>query len=261
MLADSGGSASVSQYIELAMPGIGPPATARLVAAGVRPSLNVDAEPSSPGDLFSIMRAALLAETAARVIAGSAPAVTLTERDVLAFATIEGARASGIDHEIGSLTPGKAADLVILDVRQPGTASVVDSVAAVVNHGHPGAVRDVLVAGRYVKKGGRMVDQTSLRKQFPALNGHATRYSPSGPYRSPLRPWQAGRSDVTETGADTGQITQSEAGRSIDGPVTGGLATVIHTAGHATSDRTTRVSLSCIRTPPLAPARRLAAWS
>ncbi|MDP9094433.1 MAG: amidohydrolase family protein [Actinomycetota bacterium] len=164
MLADSGGSASVSPYIELAMPGIGPPATARLVAAGVRPSLNVDAEPSSPGDLFSIMRAALLAETAARVIAGSAPAVTLTERDVLAFATIEGARASGIDHEIGSLTPGKAADLVILDVRQPGTASVVDSVAAVVNHGHPGAVRDVLVAGRYVKKGGRMVDQTLVEK-------------------------------------------------------------------------------------------------
>ena len=168
MLADSGGSASVSAYIELAMPGIGAPATARLVAAGIRPSLSIDAEPSAPGDMFSVMRSALIAETAAQVFTGASPAVALTERDVLAFATIEGARASGLDHEIGSLTPGKAADIVVLDLRQPGTASAIDPVAAVVNHGHPGAVVDVLVAGRYVKRDGRMVDQALVDRAVAA---------------------------------------------------------------------------------------------
>lgn len=164
MLADSGGSASVSPYIELAMPGIGPPATARLFAAGVRPSLSIDAEPSSPGDMFSVMRAALLADTAAQVYTGTPPPVALTKRDVLAFATIEGARASGLDREIGSLTPGKAADIVVLDLRQPGIASAVDPVAAVVEQGHPGAVVDVIVGGRYVKKSGRMVDQALVER-------------------------------------------------------------------------------------------------
>jgi 5-methylthioadenosine/S-adenosylhomocysteine deaminase len=168
MLADSGGSASVSPYIELAMPGIGPPATERLVAAGVRPSLSVDAEPSSPGDMFSVMRAALLARAATHVFTGAAPAVTLKQRDLLAFATIEGARASGLDHEIGSLTPGKAADVVVLDLRQPGIASAVDPVAAVVDQGHPGAVIDVLVAGRYVKKSGRMVDRALVDRAVSA---------------------------------------------------------------------------------------------
>lgn len=168
MLADSGGSASVAAYIELAMPGIGAPATGRLVAAGVRPSLSIDAEPSAPGDMFSVMRAALLAETASQVFTGASPVVALTERDVLAFATIEGARASGLDHEVGSLTPGKAADIVVLDMRQPGTASAIDPVAAVVNYGHPGAVVDVLVAGHYVKRAGQMVNQALVDRAVTA---------------------------------------------------------------------------------------------
>jgi cytosine/adenosine deaminase-related metal-dependent hydrolase len=118
--------------------------------------------------MFSVMRAALLAETATQLFTEAAPAVTLTQRDLLAFATIEGARASGLDHEIGSLTPGKAADIVVLDLRQPGIASAVDPVAAVVDQGHPGAVIDVLVAGRYVKKSGRMVDRALVEKTVAA---------------------------------------------------------------------------------------------
>lgn len=159
MIADSGGSVSVAAYIELAMPGLGAPATSRLMAAGIRPSLSIDAEPSAPGDMFSVMRSALLADSAAQVFTGASPVIKLTERDVLAFATIEGARSSGLDKEIGSLTPGKAADFAVLDLRQPGVSAAIDPVSAVVNHGHPGAVVDVVVAGRYVKRGGRMVDQ------------------------------------------------------------------------------------------------------
>ncbi|HKR48360.1 MAG TPA: amidohydrolase family protein [Pseudonocardiaceae bacterium] len=168
MLSDSGGSASVAAYVELAMPGIGAPATARMVAAGIRPSLSIDAEPSSPGDMFTVMRSVLLAESAAQVFTDKPPVVTLTERDVLSFATIEGARACGLDDQIGSLTPGKAADIIVMDLRQPGTAAASDPVAAVVEHGHPGAVVDVLVAGRHVKRGGRMVDTALVDRAVTA---------------------------------------------------------------------------------------------
>lgn len=168
MLGDSGGSASVAAYIELTMPGIGAPATARLMAAGVRPSLSIDAEPSSPGDMFTVMRSALLAESAAQVFTDKPPVVTLTERDVLAFATIEGARACGLDDQIGSLTPGKAADIIVMDLRLPGTAAAIDPVSAVIDHGHPGAVVDVLVAGRHVKRAGRMVDTALVDRAVTA---------------------------------------------------------------------------------------------
>jgi 5-methylthioadenosine/S-adenosylhomocysteine deaminase len=168
MLGDSGASASVAAYIELAMPGIGVPATARLMAAGVRPSLSIDAEPSSPGDMFNVMRSVLMAQTAAQVFTDATPVVTITQRDVLAFATIEGARACGLDDEIGSITPGKLADLVVMDLRQPGTAASLDPVSAVVDQGHPGAVIDVLVAGRHVKRAGQMVDQNLLRSAVVA---------------------------------------------------------------------------------------------
>lgn len=164
MLADAGASASVSAYVELAMPGLGAPATSRLVAAGVRPSLSIDAEPSAPADMFTVMRAALLAETAEQVFTGVEAPAHLSERAVLAFATIEGARAAGLEHEIGSLSPGKAADLVVIDLCQPGISAAVDPAAAVVNHGHPGAVRDVVVGGRFAKRNGSLTDQALLHR-------------------------------------------------------------------------------------------------
>ncbi len=195
MLAGSGASASVSAYIELAMPGLGAPATSRLLAAGVRPSLSIDAEPSAPTDMFTVMRAALLADTALQVYTGVAPPVRLSERDVLGFATIEGARASGLADEIGSLTPGKAADLAVLDLTTAGTSAAVDPVAAVVNHGNPGAVRDVLVAGRFVKRDGRLVDQALLDRAVAAAERsrdrlvavRSDRFSPVATSTSPVR--------------------------------------------------------------------------
>lgn len=162
MIADSGGTASVSAYIELAMPGLGSPATSRLLDAGVRPSFSIDAEPSAPADMFAVMRAALLAQTAEQVYTGAVPH-TFDERDVLSFATLQGARACGLDDRIGSITPGKVADLVLVDVTRATTSSSVSAVSAVVNHGHAGAVTDVLVGGRFVKRHGELVRADVLR--------------------------------------------------------------------------------------------------
>ena len=168
MIADHGAGVSVAAYIELAMPGIGRPATSRMVAAGLRPSLSIDAEPSSPTDMFNVMRAVLLAEHAEALYTGQSRPATLTERDVLAFATIEGARASGLEHEVGSLTPGKAADLIVIDLHKPGLAPATDPAACIVNQGSADAVVDVLVAGEFVKRGGHMSDAALVRRAVSA---------------------------------------------------------------------------------------------
>ena len=109
LIAKSGGTHSVAPYVEMLM-GHGVPPTGRLVARGVRPSLSIDVVSSVPGDMFTQMRTALVQE---RILAFTdtpdiAFAPTLTHRDVLEFATIDGARACALDHKIGTIKPGQA---------------------------------------------------------------------------------------------------------------------------------------------------------
>jgi cytosine/adenosine deaminase-related metal-dependent hydrolase len=78
--------------------------------------------------MFTQMRTALVQE---RILAftetpDTAFAPTLTHRDVLEFATIEGARACALDQKIGTLTPGKQADIVLIRTDQVNVAPVID---------------------------------------------------------------------------------------------------------------------------------------
>src|SRR5205823_11653331 len=119
LMAANGVSASVSPDIELQM-GHGWPATGRLLDVGIRPSLSIDVCSSNGGHMFGTMRATIGTErgfdNAAARERGEASVSTLelTCRDVLEFATIEGARACGLDSRIGSLTPGKRADVIVV---------------------------------------------------------------------------------------------------------------------------------------------------
>ncbi|WP_170991066.1 amidohydrolase family protein [Herbidospora galbida] len=135
LMAEAGATATVTPAVEAQM-GHGAPETARFRAHGITTGLGVDTVVTVPGDLFSVMRAAL----------PGAPAA-----EVLKMATIEGARAIGLDREIGSLTPGKHADLVMISTDTPGMAPVTDPVRAVVGSAGRGDVRAVLVAGRVVE--------------------------------------------------------------------------------------------------------------
>jgi cytosine/adenosine deaminase-related metal-dependent hydrolase len=92
----------ISPAPELTMAGLGRPAIGRLVTAGVLPSLSVDSETAAAADMFTQLRMARAADPA------------ITARDTLAMAITHGARAVGLDHRIGSLTPGKQADLILL---------------------------------------------------------------------------------------------------------------------------------------------------
>jgi 5-methylthioadenosine/S-adenosylhomocysteine deaminase len=73
-------------------------------------------------------------------------------RDVLEFATIQGARACGLEALTGSLTPGKEADIVLLDTDSLNLMSLNNPHGVVVECVHAGNVDTVMVAGEIVKR-------------------------------------------------------------------------------------------------------------
>jgi 5-methylthioadenosine/S-adenosylhomocysteine deaminase len=159
MMADAGCSVSISPDVELKM-GFGWPETGRMVAAGIRPSLSIDDCPSAGGDMFATMRTAFAVQ---RGLDGS-----LTARDFVQFATLDGARACGLEARTGSITVGKDADLILLDAEDPSVFPVSNPVGTIVAAGHPGLVDSVFVAGRAVKRNGRLpgVDLPALRARL-----------------------------------------------------------------------------------------------
>ena len=165
LIAKTGGSASVAPFVEMLM-GHGVPPTGRLVARGVRPSLSIDVVSSVPGEMFTQMRTALVQE---RILAftdtpDTAFAPTLTHRDVLEFATIDGARACALDGKVGTVTPGKQADLILVRTDQVNVAPIIDPVATVVICADTSNIDTVFVAGRIVKQNGQL-----LRVDMPRL--------------------------------------------------------------------------------------------
>jgi len=149
LLADSGGGVAVAPAVEARM-GHGPDPIGRLRAHGIPVGLGVDVVTSVPGDLFSVMRAALITAHP-----------NLTTPTALRLATIEGAAALGMADRVGSIEPGKQADIVLLRTDTPGMAPVLDPVATVVTSADTSAVDTVLVAGALRKRGGRLVAASS----------------------------------------------------------------------------------------------------
>jgi cytosine/adenosine deaminase-related metal-dependent hydrolase len=154
MMADAGCSVSISPDVELKM-GFGWPETGRMLAAGIRPTLSIDDCPSVGGDMFSTMRTTLSVQRGLDTAQGRPP--SLAARDVVEFATIDGARAMGLGDQVGSITQGKQADLVLLRADDLTLFPANHPVGAVVSAAHPGLVDTVLVAGKIVKRGGALV--------------------------------------------------------------------------------------------------------
>jgi cytosine/adenosine deaminase-related metal-dependent hydrolase len=159
LMADTGTTASVSTQIAALCAGFGLPATGRLLASGIRPSLSVDSEMSVSGDMFSEMRAALATERMLALNDLQPPKrpPSITAHDVLSFATREGARTVGLGDKVGTLSPGKSADLILVPRHALNLAPMGDPVASLVLGGHAGNVEAVLVEGRPVKWNGRML--------------------------------------------------------------------------------------------------------
>jgi 5-methylthioadenosine/S-adenosylhomocysteine deaminase len=164
LIAATGGTASIAPYVEMLM-GHGSPPTGRLLARGVRPTLSVDVVSSVPGDMFNQMRTALVYE---RILAFTDTpdepfAPTLTHRDVFEFATIDGAKACGLDDKVGSISVGKQADLVLIRTDQINVIPLIDPVTTVVTCADTANVDSVFVAGRAVKRNGELVGVDTAR--------------------------------------------------------------------------------------------------
>lgn len=91
--------------------------------------------------------------------------------DVLTMATLEGARALGLDDRIGSIEVGKDADLVLINLEDPSLAGCHDPVRAVVYAAGPRTVTDVWVQGERIVEGGKLtrVDVRELAREAAAL--------------------------------------------------------------------------------------------
>jgi 5-methylthioadenosine/S-adenosylhomocysteine deaminase len=83
--------------------------------------------------------------------------VDLHPRDMLRLATLDGARVWNLDGEIGTLTPGKQADIAIVDMRSPHLDGFGDPVAVMVLGAGPADVETVIVGGDVVKRDGQLV--------------------------------------------------------------------------------------------------------
>jgi 5-methylthioadenosine/S-adenosylhomocysteine deaminase len=103
-------------------------------------------------DYFDVVRACVLM---ARIKEQNA--LTMLTPDALELATMGGARALGLDREIGSIEAGKRADLVVLDYRAFGLSPTLDPIQNLVYHGHSKDVETVLVDGRIVVDARRLV--------------------------------------------------------------------------------------------------------
>ncbi|WP_394840753.1 amidohydrolase family protein [Pendulispora brunnea] len=170
LLADHGVTVSVSAQIELGMDGLAVPVLGRMLAAGLTPSLSVDSETATAGDMFTQMRTAFAIARRDRFEGRNARVST---RDVLRWATLQGARATGLEHRTGSLTAGKAADIILIRATDVNLAPVSSPTDAIVLAAHPGNVDTVLVAGRVLKRGGRLhADLDRARRLVQASHEH-----------------------------------------------------------------------------------------
>ena len=157
---DTGGWLSLAVPIEMAMRH-GMPPIQQALDAGMRPSLSSDVETTMAADMFTLMRAtftlqrALINERALKGEQNLPP--LLTSKDVIEFATLQGARTNGLDSRVGTLTPGKEADIVMLRADLTNTLPLNSAYGAIVTAMDTSNVDTVMIAGRVVKRRGRLV--------------------------------------------------------------------------------------------------------
>jgi cytosine/adenosine deaminase-related metal-dependent hydrolase len=183
---DAGAQVSIAFPIEMNMRH-GIPPILKMQSLEMEPSLSSDVEVTMTADFFTQMRSAM---TMQRMVVnqmvleqgdfmplptgnpwptpadGTPP--LLNVRDVLRFATINGAKHLGLESKTGSLTPGKEADIIILDATALNVAPLNNVPGAVVSLMDRTNVETVIVAGKVRKWKGRLldVDLRSLRREL-----------------------------------------------------------------------------------------------
>ena len=184
---EAGAHVSLAVPIEMNMRH-GTPPILKALGLGIPPSLSSDVEVTLTADFFYQMRAAMnlqralvnemILEPQLGAVDWPAPPPgtpdLLTTRDVLRFATINGARDLGLEHKTGSLTPGKEADIIVLDATAINVAPLNQVPGAVVSLMDKSNVETVIVAGKVRKWKGQLldVDLPRLRDKLVSSRDH-----------------------------------------------------------------------------------------
>ena len=189
VVIDSGASLTSTVLVELHHH-IGDTMVARVRAAGGAPSLGIDVEPYGTGQMLREMQAALLfvrgKEVRNNAMRGNSPfaSMPVKSREALIWATRNGARAFGLEKEIGSLTPGKKADIVMLRANDINMVPVWDPIYAIVDVAGAGNVDTVIIDGVIRKERGALTFPADvLRKRQAELAESGARLMRAGGYR------------------------------------------------------------------------------
>lgn len=168
-LAESGASVSLSPYTEMRI-GFGFPPTGEFLAARIPVGLSVDTTAlSGNADMFAIMKAIQNVENSRAHNEFKLPA-----RRVLELATVEGARSLGMEDRVGSLKPGKRADLIMVNTREVNMGVFTEPAHMLVEAAQPSNVDTVVVDGRILKRRGKLtaVDvEQAMSEAAAALGG------------------------------------------------------------------------------------------
>jgi cytosine/adenosine deaminase-related metal-dependent hydrolase len=152
MIRDSGASVSVSPGSELRI-GYGYPLVSEMLAKGIPLGISVDTSAlTGSSNLFGVLKLARESENAR-----AESEFKMTARRALELGTIEGARSMGIDDKVGSLRIGKRADLIMISPNALNMAVVTDPAHVVLEATTPENVDTVVVDGRILKRGGKLV--------------------------------------------------------------------------------------------------------
>ncbi|WP_037078495.1 amidohydrolase family protein [Neorhizobium vignae] len=170
--ADAGSHISLSVPIEMQMRHGNPPLQQAL-DLGLQPSLSTDVECTMTADMFTQMRSAITLQRMLandKALRGEEYPKLLSAIDVIRFATIEGARGLKLDHKTGTLTPGKEADIILLDANAINVAPLNHVPGAIVTLMERSNVSTVLCAGQIRKWQGTLLghDIARLRSELEA---------------------------------------------------------------------------------------------
>ena len=143
---------------------------AKAMEYGLRPSLSIDVVTTVPGDMFTQIRSAFGTDRARNNAIWwerNEPAEgNLTARQMLEIATRNGAHVAGLEDRTGSLTPGKQADIVVIDATAINVAPIHDPVAAVTLSADVSNVESVLVAGEFRKRDGKLLADVGRAREL-----------------------------------------------------------------------------------------------
>lgn len=173
----------------------------RLLKYGATPSIGTDCDPYFNSSMLWVMRHAFLhqreLDNRSLFAEGAWPAKTqhsTLTRDAIYWATMGGAKAFGLDRKIGSLTPGKQADLVMIDAGSPNIFPGLpggNPAHIVVMYAETSDIENVMVAGKFVKRAGKLTfDAGRLARLNEELLASRLRMFEEGDYQ--CKPVQRG---------------------------------------------------------------------